>query len=241
MGPRTIVDKAIQRRLDVIGITDHNSSENALAVMKAARGRNLSVLPGMEVTSREEVHILALFDGIEDGLRLQEVVYAHLDGENDEQAFGLQVIVNEHHDVTGFNKRLLAGATQLSVDRIVELIHCSGGLAIAAHVDRETFGIIGQLGFIPEGLELDALELSPNTGFEQARRCFQQYSRFAFVRSSDAHFPEDVGKASTSLVLGDLSTTEIRKALHGEDGRQLLVEDGAGCRPDRREPVFRRV
>ena len=91
MGPKTIVDQALQQGLDVIGISDHNSSENVPAVVRAARDRNLTVLPGMEVTSKEEVHILAVFDTVDKALRLQEIVYEHLHGENDTEAFGLRL------------------------------------------------------------------------------------------------------------------------------------------------------
>jgi len=225
MGPKAIVEKALQHGLDVIGISDHNSSENAPAVVKAARDRNLTVLPGMEVTSKEEVHILAVFDSVDKALQLQEIVYEHLHGENDTEAFGLQVVVNEDHDVLGFNKRLLAGATELSVEQVVESISALEGLAIAAHVDRETFGIIGQLGFVPRELKLDALELSANTSPEEARRRFPEYARYAFIRSSDAHSATEIGKVRTTLLLCEPSTREIKKALRGEDGRRVLAEE----------------
>ena len=227
MGPRAIVDKAAERGLDVIGICDHNSSENVPAVASAARHRNLKVLPGMEVTSKEEVHILALFDRIDRALELQAIVYEHLRGENDAEAFGPQVVVNEEHEVLGFNPRLLAGATELSVEEVVDSIHGLDGLALASHVDRETFGIIGQLGFIPQGLPLDALEVSRNTSLEEARRRFPQYHHFAFVRSSDAHCLEDIGAASTSFFLKEATTGEIKKAFDGEESRRIVVGDAA--------------
>jgi len=238
MGPKTIVEKALQHGLDVIGISDHNSSENAPAVVKAARDRNLTVLPGMEVTSKEEVHILAVFDSVDKALQLQEIVYEHLHGENDTEAFGLQVVVNEDHDVLGFNKRLLAGATELSVEQVVDSISALEGLAIAAHVDRETFGIIGQLGFVPEELHLDALELSVNTSPEEARRRFPGYAGYAFIRSSDAHSATEIGKVRTSLLLWEPSTREIKKALRGEDGRRVLPEEAGARAPRPEERAF---
>jgi hypothetical protein len=231
MGPKAIVEKALQHGLDVIGISDHNSSENVPAVMKAAQDRNLTVLPGMEVTSKEEVHILAVFDSVDRALQLQEIVYKHLHGENNTEAFGLQVVVNEDHDVLGFNKRLLAGATELSVEQVVDSIAALEGLAIAAHVDRETFGILGQLGFVPEELHLDALELSANTSPEEAKRRFPEYAGYAFVRSSDAHSATEIGKVWTSLLLCEPNTREIKKALRGEDGRRVVCEDAGLSAP----------
>jgi len=225
MGPRTIVDKAAWEGLDVIGVSDHNSCENALAVVKAARQRNLTVLPGMEVTSREEVHILAIFDHVEQALRLQEVVYDHLHGENDAEAFGLQAVVNEDHDVMTFNNRLLAGATELSIEEVVDSIRDLDGLAIASHVDREAFSIIGQLGFIPAQLRLDALELVGNTTPEQLGRRSPPCARFPFVRFSDAHSVEGIGKVSTSFLLVEPTTAEIRKALRRQEGRRVFLGD----------------
>jgi len=227
MGARAIVGKATEHGLDAIGICDHNSSENVGAVVNAARDTRLKVLPGMEVTSKEEVHILALFDGLDKALCLQDIVYEHLRGENDPEAFGPQVVVNEDYDVLGFNNRLLAGATELSVDQVVDFIRGLDGLAIASHVDREAYGMIGHLGFIPEGLHLDALEVSRNLSLEEARRRFPEYNHFAFVRSSDAHFLEDVGTASTSFLLNEISTREIKKALHGEENRRVVWRDSA--------------
>jgi hypothetical protein len=236
MGPRTIVDRAAARGLDVIGICDHNSSENVPAVAGAARGTNLKVLPGMEVTSKEEVHILALFDRLDRAFELQAIVYGHLPGENDAEAFGPQVVVNAEHEVLGFNKRLLAGATELSVEEVVDSIHGLDGLAVASHVERETFGIIGQLGFIPPGLRLDALEVSRHTSLAEARRRFPEYRRFAFVRSSDAHCPEDIGAALTSFLLNEATTREIQKALHGQDSRCVVDEDAAAEPPRGEKP-----
>jgi hypothetical protein len=158
-------------------------------------------------------------------------VYKHLHGENNTEAFGLQVVVNEDHDVLGFNKRLLAGATELSVEQVVDSISALEGLAIAAHVDRQTFGILGQLGFIPEELHLDALELSANTSPEEAKRRFPEYAGYAFVRSSDAHSATEIGKVWTSLLLCEPNTREIKKALRGEDGRRVLSEDAGVSAP----------
>jgi len=222
MGPRSIVSMAVRRALDIIGITDHNSCENTPAVLRAA-GPSLTVLPGMEVTSREEVHILALFDHLDSVFRLQNLVYEHLPGENTDEAFGTQVIVNEDHDVLGFSRRLLAGATDLSVEQVVDSIHRFDGLAIASHFDRPTFGIIGQLGFIPASLPLDGLEVSGNIAADEARRRYSDCAGRPLVRFSDAHTIDDVGAASTWFVMAEASVAEIRRALQGDHGRRALV------------------
>ncbi|TEU07325.1 MAG: PHP domain-containing protein, partial [Candidatus Aminicenantes bacterium] len=201
MSPKGILTAAKKKELDIIGICDHNSSENSLAVMNAARKMNISVFPGMEVTSQEEVHVLALFDEIENALKLQKFVYKNLPGENDEKAFGMQVVVNEKEEVLGFNNKLLIGATTIPLEEVIRLIHSFSGIAIASHIDRESFSIIGQLGFIPDNLELDALEISPNITFKEARKRYANH--YPITCSSDAHFPDDIGKRFTSFLLED--------------------------------------
>lgn len=226
MGPGAIVARALSRDLDVIGVCDHNSAENVPGVLRAAQERNLRVLPGMEVTSKEEVHILAMFDRLDQALEWQELVYRRLPGRNAPEVFGLQPVVNRDHEVVGFNERLLAGATELSVEDVVAGIHALEGLAIASHVDREAFGIIGQLGFIPAGLELDALELSPNISPEQGRQRFAQYA-LPFLQFSDAHCLEDIGKVATFFRIHEATTAEIRKALRGAQGRRIVLAEAA--------------
>jgi PHP family Zn ribbon phosphoesterase len=210
MSPRKIVETALSKDIDIIAICDHNTCENARAVIRAAVGKSLRVLPGMEVTSQEEVHIVALFENLEDARALQKVVYNHLHGENDEEAFGLQVVVNECSEVVSFCEKLLIGAADLSIDKVVSSIHRHSGLAIASHIDREGFGIIGQLGFIPENVSLDALEVSPRMGLVKAQREFKDYSGYTFISSSDAHFLEQIGRGTTSFFLQGPHLSEIK-------------------------------
>ena len=219
MVPTAIVDQAKRKGLDVIGICDHNSAENVGAVLEAGRRRDLPVIPGIEITSREEVHVLGLFRD-EAGLSaLQDLVYANLPGENDPAFFGEQTIVDEHDEPVGHTTKLLIGATGFSLEETVRVIHEAGGLAIAAHIDRERFGLVGQLGFVPEGLEVDAMEVSPHATVDD-------WSDFTVVTFSDAHALKDIGRVSTSFLLEEATLEEIGKALRKEDGREILAAGG---------------
>jgi len=221
MSPQKIIARVLEHKLDIIAITDHNSAENVHAVMKCAEGKKVVVLPGMEVCTKEEVHILAIFETEELALELQSFVYDHLQGKNNPDVFGLQVIANEFDEVEGYQNRLLIGATDLSTEQIVGAIHHLHGLAIASHIDRESYSVIGQLGFIPETLGFDALEISMNTNDEEARKRFQEYSRYTFIRNSDAHCLDDIGKAMSGFLLEEPSFQEIAKAVRNEDGRMV--------------------
>lgn len=226
MSPETILTAARKKGMDIIGICDHNSSENSPGVFQAAKGMPITVLPGLEVTSQEEVHVLALFDNLEAALGLQEHVYENLPGENDEKAFGRQVIVNDKEEVEGFSNKLLIGATTIPLEEVVRLIHSRGGLAIASHIDREAFSIIGQLGFIPEKLALDALEISPRIPVEEAIKTYAY--GYPITCSSDAHYPDDIGKGQTTFLLEEPSLVEIKKALKGKQGRKMILTKGPG-------------
>ncbi|MFQ5867357.1 MAG: PHP domain-containing protein [bacterium] len=221
MLPTVIIKQAKKRNLNVIGICDHNSAENVEAVEKAGEREGLQVLGGLEITSREEVHILAFFNDI-NLQEIQNLIYENLSGENNQEAFGEQLVVDQYDKIIGYNKKLLIGATSLSVDEIVKLVHRLGGLAIASHIDKETFSIISQLGFIPEGLDLDALELSPNYELRTPLRTrnYESYG-FPLVTFSDAHYLEDIGRSVTCFVIEEATVDEIGKALLNRDGRMV--------------------
>jgi PHP family Zn ribbon phosphoesterase len=223
MSPRAVVDRARAAGLDIIAVTDHNTTENSAAVIQAARGTGLAVLPGMEMTTAEEVHILGLFDpGTELG-PFQATVYRNLPDVPSKKRFVKdQVIVDAADYVTGFSPHCLFGATRFSVQEAVDLIHGHGGLAIACHVDRESFSIISQLGFIPPGLRLEAVEVSPRLTVAEARTAFGPFDPLPMVRFSDAHQPEEIGCATTDFFVASPNLEEIRKALAGKDGRRII-------------------
>jgi PHP family Zn ribbon phosphoesterase len=221
MSPLSVVKKASEKGLDIIAVTDHNSAENIVAAVKSAENSGLSVLAGMEVTSSEEAHILALFDDPDSILKLQDIVYNNLiKGENDEKLFGEQIVANEKDEVLGFNKRLLIGATTMTAHSIVTEVHALGGLAIASHIDRDAFSIISQLGFIPVDLSFDALELSSAISRKKAQELYKDYDSFAWISSSDAHTPDDIGKRTTVFHMNGPTINEMRLALKGSDGRR---------------------
>ena len=222
MSPRAIVERSVEAGLHLIAVCDHNSCENFPALQKAAKATGLVVLAGMEITTQEEIHILGLFDRKAHAFEVQGVVYEHLPGENDEKAFGCQVVVNEYEEVVSFNKKLLIGATTLPLEAVVELIHSRGGIAVASHIDREAYSIISQLGFVPPGLALDALEVSPRTGLDEARRRFPGLDHLPLISSSDAHSLDGIGSSLTAFLMEAPGIDEMKLALAGREGRKVL-------------------
>jgi predicted metal-dependent phosphoesterase TrpH len=216
MVPTAIVRRAKTLGLDMIAICDHNSGQNVAAVSAAGQRETICVIPGMEITSSEEVHILGLFKSEQELMKLQNVVYENLPGENDEAAFGSQTIVDQWDRPAQTSTKLLIGATTLTLEQVVETIHGYNGIAVAAHVDRPSFSLISQLGFIPEKLNIDALEVSP-------RATSRKWDGLPVITSSDAHCLKDIGRSFNTFFAEGPTFEEIGKTLHGEEGRRVLI------------------
>jgi len=219
MLPGQIIKQAKSKCLEIIGICDHNSAENVLAVKAAGEKAGILVLGGMEISSREEVHLLSFFSDHRRLLKMQEIIYQHLPGENKQDIFGEQLVVDSSDKIIGTNRKLLIGAVNLGVEEIISLIKSLDGIAIASHVDRQAFGMIGQLGFIPAGLKLDALEVTAGCALDK----ILEYKKYGLpiVKFSDAHFLPDIGSVSTLFSLNAPEFSEIRLALGGVEGRRI--------------------
>lgn len=221
MTPKAIVKRSLEKGLDIIAICDHNSAENAEATIRAGIAYGLTVLPGLEISSREEVHILAIFETPRQALAMQDMVYQCLRATNRPELFGDQVVANEFNEVEGFNDRLLIGATDIGLGEIIMETHRLRGLSIASHVDRPSFSILSQLGFIPPDLELDALEVSNPASRGSMRHEVSGIGELPIVAFSDAHFLSDIGRITTAFSVEAPDIEEIRMALSEQSGRKV--------------------
>ncbi|MGE5618527.1 MAG: PHP domain-containing protein [Sphingomonadaceae bacterium] len=222
MVPYLIIERATEVGVDLLGITDHNSGENAAAVVEAASRSGVAVLPGMEVESREGVHVLTLFDGVQALQRWQDTVYAALPPrENAERVFGAQLVVDAEGQLKGVNRRLLITAVDLSLDDIVGLTCPLGGICVPAHVDRPANGLLSVLGFLPAGLDAPALEVSPLVTPEGMRKRFPELADRTLITSSDAHSLKEIGRATTSFLIAAPTVAELALACRGEQGRGI--------------------
>jgi len=205
--PKRIMERVNEEKFDLIFITDHNSTANVKAAKEAAKKfRRIAVYPGMEITTREEIHILSLFENLEDAERLRDYINNYLPDAYSEMEKQEQIIANEEDEVEGFYDKSLFSAVDLSLDEIIDLIHTNNGIAIAAHIDRQSFSIISQLGFIPEKCKLDALEISPKMKLKEAESIYRDYSlKYKFVKGSDSHSLNTIGCAYTEFRGNDIT------------------------------------
>jgi 3',5'-nucleoside bisphosphate phosphatase len=219
MLPPLIVKESLEKKLDLIAITDHNASANAAAVMEAAAGTGLTVLPGMEVQTREEVHVLCLFDRLEQVEAWQMEVDSHLPlMKNDPAYFGEQIVVDKTGEFIRKEPRLLIVSTDLSIEAVFEGVNRLGGLAVPAHINRTAFGLIPVLGFVPPGLEVLAMEVSRHIPVDEVARRYPQTSGYPLVQGGDAHRLDEI-LGACGFRLEAPTIAEIRLAFKSEEGR----------------------
>lgn len=224
MIPPLIVQEALGRHIDIIAITDHNASANVRAVQKAADGTGLTVLPGMEVQSHEDVHLLCLFASLADLEAWQHQVDLSLPDElNPADHLGEQFVVDEHGEFIRSEARLLLTATEFSIEEIIEHVNLLSGIVIPAHVDRTAYGLFPTLGFLADWWHFPALEISRHIKPEILHEKFPTSKNHPLIQSGDVHrLDEFLG--TTSFELEAPTLQEIRKALLGEGQRNVHIQ-----------------
>lgn len=224
MLPELIVGRAQELGLNLIAVTDHNSAKNAAAVVNAARGTGIAVWPGMEVETREEVHLLCLFDTLDQAAHWQDEVYARLpDLKNKEEVFGAQVVLDAAGEPIGYDDRLLLTSTSFSLEEAVQQVCVLGGICIPAHVDRPAYSVIANLGFIPPGLAISGVEISPLAQPQEARKRFPQLQRYGLIGNGDAHRLQEISRRTTFKMEAP-TVAELALALAGEGERGVWVD-----------------
>ncbi len=224
MLPELILERADALSLNLIAVTDHNSCENVAALLRAAEGTGITVLPGMELQTQEEAHVLCLFDTLAQATAWQAEVYAHLPPlKNKPNVFGQQVVLNPEGEPVGFNDRLLITSASFSVEEAVARVRALGGLCIPAHVDRTAYSIIANLGFIPADLGLRAVEISHLVTQKEARARFPQLVGYSLVANGDAHRLKEMARRTT-IKMKAPTVAELTLALAGAEGRGVWVD-----------------
>lgn len=221
MIPPLIVQEALDRGINLIAVTDHNASANVPAVQKAARQSGLAVLPGMEVQTREEVHVLTLFDDLDRLETWQGIVNSSLPPmQNDPDYFGHQLVVDHEGEYLRHETRLLSASLSLSIESVFDQVNRLGGLAVPAHVDRKAFGLIGVLGLIPPSLPIEALEVSRSVKVEEIPRVYPGLVGYPILQNGDAHRLDEL-LGVNKFYLEEPTISEIRLALPGRGGRKM--------------------
>ena len=214
MTPPNIVNMAQIKGLELIAVTDHNSARNVRAVMRAAQGLPLVVIPGIEVTTAEEIHVVCLFP---DAQRAEQAG-AYFESllppvKNKAEFFGEQLVMDENEIVIERFPFLLSNALHLSIDALPALVSGFGGFCYPAHIDRPANSILAVFGCLPDEPRFGAVEVQDLVRFfaDEGSRHVQE--KYAVVSSSDAHTLGSIAERERFLAMDRLDFESLRRAL----------------------------
>ncbi|PWJ52181.1 hypothetical protein SAMN05216529_101355 [Faecalicatena contorta] len=193
MTPANIVGMAAVKGLDVIALTDHNSCKNCPAALYHGQNYGITVIPGMELCTAEEVHVVCLFASLADALSFDAYVYEHmLPVKNKEEIFGRQQIMDEQDEVVGTVDNLLISATDISFDDVFSLVSSYHGVAYPAHVDKSSSSILSNLGFVPPDSTFTCAEFHDLKNLHRIQKEHPYFLQCNIISSSDAHYLNDI-------------------------------------------------
>lgn len=189
MTPNNLVNMAALLGCEILAVTDHNTCRNAPAAVRVGEAAGVLVIPGMELCTAEEAHVVCLFETVEAALAFDEYVAAHtMHIPNRPEIFGEQLILNERDEEIGRIDRLLITATEISVNDVQALAASYGGVAFPAHVDKDAYSVTAALGAIPPEAGFRAAELSGGADRAAVLRLYPELQDMILLRDSDAHY-----------------------------------------------------
>ncbi len=214
MTPNNIVNMAQIMECDIIAITDHNTVQNAPALMKVGDSADVLVIPGMELCTMEEAHVVCLFATLEGALEFEKYVKTQsLPMENDESVFGTQVIMNELDEEIGREKQMLINSTFISVNDIDTLVKQYGGVAFPAHIDKNSYSVIASLGAIPPEANFGYVEVTGKCDIEKFTLLHPEIEGKGVLINSDAHYLENMNPEPSVIELEELSREAVIRKL----------------------------
>lgn len=206
MTPNNMANMAMLNGIDIIALTDHNSYQNSVEFSQIAKQNGILPVFGMEITAAEEIHILTL---VKDYKTLEEIgkqVYECLPQiKNKAKIFGEQIIMDNQDVVVGEEQKLLISATSLSTDKIIDMVRDLNGVAIPAHIDRQSSSMLASFGVIPDFYNFNMLELSKNAPERLFLKLHPELSKYSYISSSDAHYLEDMSNGDFKINLEEKS------------------------------------
>ena len=218
MTPANIVGMAKLKELDVIALTDHNTCRNCEAAMKVGEAYGVLVIPGMELTTQEEVHVVCLFPDLPSAIGFDAYVYEKLQKiKNKPEIFGRQVLMNEDDEELSEEEYLLINATDISFDKVNAAVKKFGGLMIPAHIDKTSNGLLPTLGFVPDGSDFVCAEVAKREKLPEILEKFPYFKNCKIISDSDAHYLENINERINSIDVEERSIKAVLSALAGKD------------------------
>lgn len=214
MTPNNIVNMAKILGLDVIALTDHNTSLNCKAAMEVGKEIGLLVIPGMELTTSEDIHAVCLFPTLEKAIGWSEYVdERRIKIKNKAEIYGRQVIMNNRDEEIGEIEALLLPSSNISIMEAYSKVKEFGGICYPAHIDRDSYSILSVLGEIDEYCGFRTAELADKSKESELKELHPVLNNMKIVTSSDAHYLENMKEAENFLELDELSAEALIKYL----------------------------
>lgn len=214
MTPANIVGMAFLNGLDVIALTDHNTCKNCAAAMVHGENYGVIVIPGMELTTAEEVHVVCLFPTLDDAMEFDSYVYEHLlPIRNREEIFGKQQIMDENDEVIGTVENLLINATDIYFDDVFNLVESYHGIAFPAHIDKTSTSLLSNLGFVPPGSTFTCAEIHDFKKLHFIQKKHPYFLQCNMLSSSDAHYLQDIRQAQYQIFAKSKDIKDILEAI----------------------------
>ena len=214
MTPANIAAMAMLAGYDIIALSDHNTTKNCPAFIEACKNYGITGFPAMELNTSEEVHILCIFSKLDDALAFDEYVYERLpDIKNRPEFFGEQTIMDSSDQIIGHESKLLTNATGISVNEVASLLKSYNAIAIPAHIDRDSFSLISNLGIVDFTLGFDLVELSPNANIEDMLGRNPELLGLKYIINSDAHTLTSMPDALHTIYCDDFGLIDPARAL----------------------------
>lgn len=200
MTPANIVAMAQLKELDVIAITDHNTCKNCGAVMKAAEKSGLMVIPGMELCTEEEIHVVCLFERLEDAMAFDAYVETHSPlFDNDPAIYGRQLIMDAEEHILGEVPHLLVNASGIGLYDLPKLMQEFHGVYFPAHIDKASYSVIASLGTLPDDCGFTTVEISQPQKIDMLCEKYPLIRSLNVVTDSDAHYLWDISERYYAL------------------------------------------
>ncbi len=214
MTPANIVGMAMVNGLDLIALTDHNTCKNCPAFMKMAREYGITALPGMELTTAEEIHVVCLFPDLKDAMAYDAYVEQKIvKFPNDENIFGKEQIYNENDEIAGTIPYYLTNATEISFDDVFDLVSAYNGIMFPAHIDKPSTSLLSQFGFIPPDSRFTCVEIKDMSHYHELKKQHPYLEHCRIVSNSDAHYLEHIRQPLYTLDVPDKTPQSILKTL----------------------------
>lgn len=224
MSPANIVAKAKEANLQIIGITDHNSTRNTKLIKQLAEKEGIFVLCGAEVTTKEEVHCLAFFENNHQLEAFQNYLETHITKiPNPDGHFGYQPVVDEKENIVELIPYYLTSALKKGITEIQKYVYELDGIFIPAHINRPINGLFSHLGILPRNLKFDALGITGKTTENHVRKHYVLEDKISLLYNSDAHFLSQIGTSFSVFTLEKINFQEIKMALNQRNKRFVEI------------------